>query len=445
MHTTISRSRPKCGRKPLREIHVSGKNVPATDAPSKPGKNSTVSCRGSPKGEGTMRRDGRGGDGDGVLDKLLLVRSDLAGLVREIDELVAQAFQLETTGRCGKEETDALSVFLSEILSSLKPWSSRLKSALSRPPISLEPAEPSSAIAVRSPEQDKFDSLISPSPLVSWRAECTIERGRQVFMLTPLPMSSKYRKPPPPDFPKPVSSAVPPLSLTLLEEGNDHETASKDEPPPMGEEQNFASPKLALRKPCSMVVVTPCFKLSPPRSCKLLDPSLDSSCWKDARNRKATPFPIGLRKYDNSLSESEEEGASEELTQKYPKLLAIRRDINKGNRAKEPSPEWSFSPPKTCVVMEPPAEKSPHDASDSFRLMPVQCDNSRLIEKTPVWRGPEGNRPRRPPGENTLKRELWTKFEAASAYNILKGNGSHSADSKLRGFMDRLDEASLDE
>ncbi|KAI4330644.1 hypothetical protein MLD38_028914 [Melastoma candidum] len=84
MHTTISRSRPKCGRKPLREIHVSGKNVPATDAPSKPGKNSTVSCRGSPKGEGTMRRDGRGGDGDGVLDKLLLVRSDLAGLVREV-------------------------------------------------------------------------------------------------------------------------------------------------------------------------------------------------------------------------------------------------------------------------------------------------------------------------------------------------------------------------
>ncbi|KAI4324762.1 hypothetical protein MLD38_030219 [Melastoma candidum] len=120
-----------------------------------------------------------------------------------------------------------------------------------------------------------------------------------------------------------------------------------------------------------MVAVTPCFNVSPPRSCKLLDPSLDSSCWKDARDRKATPFPLGLRKYDNSLSESNEEGSSEVLTQKYPELLGIRRDINKGNREEEPSPEWSFSPPKTCAVMEPPPERSPHNASDSFWLIPL--------------------------------------------------------------------------
>ena len=40
-----------------------------------------------------------------------------------------------------------------------------------------------------SPEASKLDFLISPSPLVSWRANCTIERGRHMFMLTPLPIS----------------------------------------------------------------------------------------------------------------------------------------------------------------------------------------------------------------------------------------------------------------
>ena len=35
--------------------------------------------------------------------------------------------------------------------------------------------------AVDSPEETKLDSLISPSPLVSWCADCTVERGRQLF------------------------------------------------------------------------------------------------------------------------------------------------------------------------------------------------------------------------------------------------------------------------
>ncbi|KAI4324761.1 hypothetical protein MLD38_030218 [Melastoma candidum] len=124
-HRNISRSRPKSGRKPLREIHVSGVNVPSTDAQSKPRKNiapdSTPSYWGSAKGEQTTWRDG--------IDRLLLVTSELGGVVGEIDELVAQAFQLKTISKCGKEEAEALSAFLSEILSSLKPWSSRLKSA----------------------------------------------------------------------------------------------------------------------------------------------------------------------------------------------------------------------------------------------------------------------------------------------------------------------------
>ena len=42
--------------------------------------------------------------------------------------------------------------------------------------------------AVDRPEETKLDSLISPSPLVSWCADCTVERGRQLFLLTPPPI-----------------------------------------------------------------------------------------------------------------------------------------------------------------------------------------------------------------------------------------------------------------
>lgn len=82
MHKT--RSRPKSGRKPLRDIQVYGKNVPVIDAPLKLKKNTAADSTVS--GEGTMSMDG---GGDGVLDRLLLVRSELQGVVRE-----ANAFRL---------------------------------------------------------------------------------------------------------------------------------------------------------------------------------------------------------------------------------------------------------------------------------------------------------------------------------------------------------------
>lgn len=82
MHKTRSRSRsrPKSGRKPLRDIHVSGNNVASIDGSLKPRNNmaadSTVS------GEGTIKRDG---GGDVVLDRLLSVRSELGGVIREVN------------------------------------------------------------------------------------------------------------------------------------------------------------------------------------------------------------------------------------------------------------------------------------------------------------------------------------------------------------------------
>lgn len=46
-------------------------------------------------------------------------------------------------------------------------------------------------------------------------------------------------------------------------------------------------------------------------------------------------------------------------------------------------------------------------------------------------------------GENTLKRELWTKFEAASS-NELHFDLSIFQETETKGFLDRLEEVSCE-
>ena len=48
------------------------------------------------------------------------------------------------------------------------------------------------------------------------------------------------------------------------------------------------------------------------------------------------------------------------------------------------------------------------------------------------------------PGENTLKKELWTKFEAASSHGT-HFNFSVLQETAQKGFLDRLEEVSCDE
>lgn len=66
-----------------------------------------------------------------------------------------------------------------------------------------------------------------------------------------------------------------------------------------------------------------------------------------------------------------------------------------------------------------------------------------LVENTPVWKEPESILMGKRPGETTLKRELWTKFEAASDYGF-QVNCSTPLETEGKGFLDRLDEVSLD-
>ncbi|KAJ6682827.1 hypothetical protein OIU74_020969 [Salix koriyanagi] len=367
-------------------------------------------------------------DEDGFLDRLLLVQSDLSSLTSQAHELVAQAFKLKTTSKEGSEEIESFMHVLSNMLSSLKPWVPRFQKALSSHFVEPEnklhhkivPGEiEDGSFDVDSPDKIRMDSLISPSPLVSWRAGCNVERVFERIALHPAVELPSF------------STVSREGNEDLLEEMATKPTPSKpaDSVATEGKLDRVSSPVFS--KQNHSVVMTPCLKMSPPKSCVLLEPMSQSS-----------------HKGDNS------EG-SEDLAFKYPELLGIQRAYKSrmGIKDLEASPNWSFSPPKTCVVLKPRVEKSLDMNTADHRLKahapvlnqqanptpskeygvkggchqikkpcneePICSSLKVTIERTPLWKESESTiRTGKRPGENTLKKELWTKFEAASTYGF---------------------------
>ncbi|KAJ6762929.1 hypothetical protein OIU79_023633 [Salix purpurea] len=441
---------------------------------------------------------------DDCLDHLLLVQSDLSSLTRQIDELVAQAFKLKATSKEGRQEIESFMQVLSNMLSSLKPWVPRFQKVFSSHFVEPENQSPHQTVSeinedgsfdVDSPEKNTMDSLISPSPLVSWRAGCNVERGRQLFLLTPLPMPktllSRCQDLPTSVFEKiALNPAVePPSTSTISGDGNEDllediatkSTTSKPADPVATEGKLvcLSSPMFS-KQNHFVVAMTPCLNMSPPKSCVLLEPFSQTSHKDNYRLRKSTPFPVGIHSH---ISESSGSEGSEDLTLKYPELLGIQRAYKSrmGIKDLNSSPNWSFSPPKTCAVLEPPVEKSldiqvadhrlkvhapilnqqtnstpskEFDVQGGCHQIKKPCNvqggpgpgiSKLIIESTPLWKEPESTiRTGKRPGENTLKKELWTKFEAASTYGFHL-NASSSKRTTQKGFLDMLDEASCDE
>lgn len=231
-----------------------------------------------------------------------------------------------------------------------------------------------------SPEKTNLDFLISPSPLVSWRANCTIERGRQMFLLTPLPISKALPSSKHPDPPKVFERVasytlkkIPPFSSISMGTKYDLLEDIEIQPTPVkpshlvatettsNEESGAVSPLLFSKSNRSMVVMTPCMERSPPKSCVLLGAISESARAGKKRVRKSTPFPVGIKKCSESyISESSSSGseAPEGIALKYPELLGIRGPYKSGVTKKqiEASPDWFRSPPKTCVLIDPSDE-----------------------------------------------------------------------------------------
>lgn len=251
-------------------------------------------------------------------------------------------------------------------------------------------------------EENNEDTLISPSPLVSWRANCTIERGRQLFLLTPLPMSktlsSKCQDPSKSRFERITSKSTveipPPLTIPgdanddLLEGVEIKPTPSKPADSTVAMrgnviESSFDSLSMFSKRDQSMLVMTPCLKMSPPKSCVLLEPISESCCKPNARDRRCTPFPVGLQKGSQSSDSSSSED-SDGLAFKYPELLGIRQACKSGIVWKdlEASPLWKFSPPKSCVLLEPSDEISTEKAAADDNL-PVDSGAKLQLNPSP--------------------------------------------------------------
>lgn len=225
---------------------------------------------------------------------------------------------------------------------------------------------------VESPEQTTMDSLISPSPLVSWRADCNIECGRQLFLLTPLPRpkepSLEHNEKSKSVFKHVTSrkSIQPPTIFDIAGESNDNlleDISVKPTPCKVSNcnlESKCISPEKYSTRESSLLVMTPCLKVSPPKSCVLLEPISEFSQKGGHAVYRSTPFPVGIKFSEGTEdSESSNSQISEHTSVIYPDFLGIKLGQNYVNRRKtvDESPNWLMSPPKTCILMEPPDDK----------------------------------------------------------------------------------------
>ncbi|CAI8608084.1 unnamed protein product [Vicia faba] len=418
---------------------------------------------------------------------LTLLHSDLSSIFHQIDELVVKALEVKMgVSKEGEREMESFNNLLSEMLSSLKPWVPKLQASLSSTSVESESKNKEVSCDesnVSDCESPKETALVSPSPLVSWRANCTVQRGRQMFMLTPLPLSKSFRQPQLKlDFTDLASSSntsklysvvtkPTPIKLSLSIVNED---ATNNE-----ELELISSPDFSQRNTSMFYMMTPGLKMSPPKTCVLLEPISEIRHVGNNQFRKSTPYPVGVHYSDSE--DSARDNVSQGLALKYPELTGIQRVPKSGIGKKnvEASPVWLTSPPKTCVVLGTSDETSlelekgdndscidisksilkpqvsklnlKEDISKTHNQAKKSCDQDHFvgdlshIESTPMWLMPENTLQRgKRAGENTLKKELWAKFEEVSTCGFEPKFHTVSMESK-KGFLDLLEEASCDE
>ncbi|KAJ8505990.1 hypothetical protein OPV22_006876 [Ensete ventricosum] len=380
---------------------------------------------------------------DGALDRLVLLRSDLSSLVGQVDELIAQAMENRTISKKACQDIDSFRSILSDMHFSLKPWFSRLRQSFDTSLTATENKLKSNPVpgAVKdrdstasSRNEPELNLIVSSSPLVSWRAgTCTVDCGRQLFLLTPLPKgkpsvskcpgSSKYmagvftekeqsgrRKLPP--FPVNVGNVCRDLIERVEEK---HEQTGLLNAHSFGQmsgtlDSGSASPLSLPNQNNRENETTSCL----PKSSGMLDPIIEPS------------QQDGLPEDDNDAE------VSDSLSTKYQELFGMQAAPVFMSRRKEVDGtlNWFLSPPKTCILLEPSDEKP----------LPTPANN-QLSLATPIWKNLDSTHEGKLPGEATLKRELWTRFEAASS-NHLHLDVSVFQDTSRKGFLDMLEEVS---
>ncbi|KAL5999652.1 hypothetical protein ACLOJK_037937 [Asimina triloba] len=332
-----------------------------------------------------------------------------------IDELVVQACKLWPMNKIENQEI---------------PWIPRFQQAFACKLCQShnQPQQPSMTETVSAENEEKEDaaishaedSLISPSPLVSWRGGDKIETGKQLFLLTPLPrskaLSSKNLGSCRPILEKvsnmndacqilsrPPSLIISGISHDPLMETLEEKSELEESPfsvgkgksksvipkvkkylfaakvteqskfdvggkenfmPVMGAETFdgcFSPPTVSNhnRTDHSTYLMTPRMKMSPPKTCMLLEPIPDPFQQRNCTS-KSTPFAFEIKEFDDSsTTETSSVQATDSLPSKFQELLGIQLCHRPRIRKEEieTSLDWFLSPPKTCVLMETPNEK----------------------------------------------------------------------------------------
>ncbi|XP_049936573.1 uncharacterized protein LOC116265755 isoform X2 [Nymphaea colorata] len=353
------------------------------------------------------------------------------------------------------------------------------------------------------PQEFGAGTSISPSPLVAWHAEYQAENGRQLFLLTPLPKAKvmsvkrqdclastlKYHSK--------IGPSTNQLSIpeNCQDDRSQRVAAAKGEAVHGMVEKVATDPEKALdsisdsafmkanssqsgvrlkskllsNQKCSNAtfLMTPCLKMSPPKTCLLLE-QISENCETEQNNPpEITPITVRVLHFDETHSVEQSKGdISKILASRYPTMFQLARPSKTVclKQELEASPENLISPPKTCILLapSPSVNRTPviDDVANQKAVMSVStseineeddgqvqfCEellhdattNMAVPECTPRSLGKARNTGKAP-GEQTLKRELWTKFEAISVHS---SKLNCSADTIPTKFLHRLEEAS---
>nr|XP_009400571.1 PREDICTED: uncharacterized protein LOC103984736 [Musa acuminata subsp. malaccensis] len=393
------------------------------------------------------RKKSRAKDGaDGALDRLLLLRSDLSSLVSQIDELIAQAMENRTISKKASQDIDSFRSILSDMHFSLKPWFSRLRqsfdtslTATENKLKSLDTNPVPGAVrdrdaAASSRNEPELNLIVSSSPLVSWRAgTCTIDCGRQLFLLTPLPKG------------KPSVSKCPGSSKHMAGVFTEKEQSGRHKLPPFPVNVGNSCRDLIERveekhEPTGLSNAHSFGQMSGALDSGSASP-LSLSNQKNRENEITSRLPKSSGMLDPISEPSQQDGVPEDdndaevsdsLSMTCQELFGMQAaPVFMSRRKKvDGTLNWFLSPPRTCILLEPSDEKP----------FPTPA-NSQLSLATPICKNLDSTHEDKLPGETTLKRELWTRFEAASS-NHLHLDVSVFQDTRRKGFLDMLEEVS---
>ncbi|XP_020572101.1 uncharacterized protein LOC110018927 [Phalaenopsis equestris] len=329
------------------------------------------------------------------------------------------------------EEIESMSNLLSEMHSSLESWVLRLTQSQTTTKTevqfckSLQKDHPSThgEPPRMKYEEPNLDMVISPSPLVAWRAAgCQLLTEKQLFLLTPL-SKIKARNPYRKNTNNTLQSIIrnsDSVSETVKELGALNpcfieEKISMSKTTLKHHSQTDLKKKSNRRKDANEQEALEWF-LSPPKTCTVMDPNDTSNpsvmAGKSSRCRNPKIATIIDDRNDPESFRGIENQDDRHLHELRLCSLARKKDSDGGL-------EWFLSPPKTCAVMEPLRD-------GKILSTPVVVDGSVI-------------RSRRA-GENTLKKELWTRFQAVSMGRILYTESGLQKVGK-KGFMDMLEEA----